>query len=48
MQTILIILPVLVLAFLIRWVRIIKINSDIQVEQNKRIISLLEHSDSIK
>lgn len=48
MQTILIILPVLVLAFLIRWVRIIKINSDIQVEQNKRVISLLEQRDSIK
>lgn len=36
------ILPIIIVAFLIRWVRIIKVNSDIQVEQNKQIISLLE------
>lgn len=36
------VLPIIIIAFLFRWVRIIKINSEIQVEQNKQIISLLE------
>ncbi|MEK9197254.1 hypothetical protein ACH0B5_05295 [Ureibacillus sp. 179-F W5.1 NHS] len=36
------VLPIIIVAFLIRWIRIIKVNSDIQVEQNKQIISLLE------
>jgi len=35
-------LPLLILAFVLRWVRLIKINSEYQVEQNKQIISLLQ------
>lgn len=35
-------LPLFILAFVLRWVRQIKINSDIQVEQNKQIISILQ------
>ena len=35
-------LPIIILAFLIRWIRFIKENSDLQVEQNKEIISLLK------
>jgi hypothetical protein len=38
-------LPLLILAFVLRWVRQIKINSDIQVEQNKQIISILQKSE---
>ena len=34
-------LPIIIVAFLIRWIRFIKENSDLQVEQNKEIISLL-------
>jgi len=34
-------LPLLIVAFFIRWVCLIKINSDKQVEQNKEIIGLL-------
>jgi len=39
------ILPLIVLAFVFRWVRQIKINSDFQVEQNNKIITLLENSN---
>lgn len=39
---ILTLLPLLILAFVFRWVRQIKDNSELQVEQNKQIISLLE------
>lgn len=35
-------LPLLFLAFIFRWVRQIKINSETQIEQNKEIISLLQ------
>ena len=35
-------LPLLILAFVFRWVRQIKENSELQVEQNKQIIALLE------
>jgi len=35
-------LPIIIVALLIRWIRFIKENSDIQVEQNKEIISLLK------
>lgn len=35
-------LPIIIVAFLIRWIRFIKENSDLQVEQNKEIISLLK------
>ncbi len=38
-------LPIIILAFLIRWVRLIKVNSDIQVKQNEEIISLLKKRD---
>ena len=36
-------LPLIVLAFVVRWVYQIKRNSDIQVEQNQQIISLLQN-----
>ncbi|MBL4953714.1 hypothetical protein RCG24_11460 [Neobacillus sp. OS1-32] len=35
-------LPLILFAFVLRWIRLIKINSEIQVDQNKKIISLLE------
>lgn len=35
-------LPLIIIALLIRWIRFIKENSDIQVEQNNEIISLLK------
>ncbi len=35
-------LSIIIVAFLIRWIRFIKENSDLQVEQNKEIISLLK------
>lgn len=35
-------LPVLLVALVLRWIRIIRINSDLQIEQNKEIISLLK------
>ena len=35
-------LPIIIVALLIRWIRFIKENSDLQVEQNKEIISLLK------
>ncbi|MBX0358473.1 hypothetical protein [Halobacillus sp. Nhm2S1] len=46
--TLLMFFPIIVLAFLIRWVRLIKNNSDIQVEQNKKIISLLDKAENEK
>ncbi|MFY3791931.1 hypothetical protein ACOQFO_09595 [Ureibacillus sp. MALMAid1270] len=36
------IIPILLVALLIRWVRIIRVNSEIQIEQNKEIIALLK------
>ncbi|SDJ14910.1 hypothetical protein [Salimicrobium halophilum] len=48
MSTFLMFFPIIIVAFLIRWVRLIKINSDKQVEQNKRIISLLEKAEKEK
>ncbi|MDI7741071.1 hypothetical protein QMK38_03575 [Lysinibacillus fusiformis] len=44
--TILTVLPLIVLAIIIRWIRQIKINSDTQVEQNKQIIKLLQENKS--
>ena len=38
----LILLPLLILVFLLKWVHQIKVNSEIQVEQNNKIIKLLE------
>ncbi|MBA2176120.1 hypothetical protein H0266_14580 [Halobacillus locisalis] len=38
-------IPVILVAFLIRWIRLIKVNSDIQVEQNKEIIALLKEKN---
>ncbi|MEH7481088.1 hypothetical protein V7157_08225 [Neobacillus drentensis] len=38
-------LPLIVLAFVVRWVYQIKKNSEIQVEQNKQIILLLQNKD---
>ena len=39
---------IILVAFLIRWIRLIKVNSDVQVEQNKEIIALLKEKDGIK
>ncbi|CAM5222874.1 YvrJ-like protein OS=Ureibacillus acetophenoni OX=614649 GN=SAMN05877842_12134 PE=4 SV=1 [Ureibacillus acetophenoni] len=36
------IIPILLVALIIRWVRIIRVNSEIQIEQNKEIIALLK------
>lgn len=36
---------IILAAFLIRWIRLIKVNSDIQVEQNKEVIALLKEKD---
>lgn len=33
---------IIVVAFVVRWIRILRINSELQIEQNKRIISQLE------
>ena len=38
-------LPLIVLAFVVRWVYQIKKNSEIQVEQNKQSILLLQNKD---
>ncbi|MDR7237555.1 hypothetical protein [Neobacillus drentensis] len=38
-------LPLIVLAFVVRWVYQIKKNSEIQVEQNRQIILLLQNKD---
>ena len=35
-------IPILLVALVLRWVRIIRINSEIQIEQNKEIISVLK------
>lgn len=35
-------IPILLVALLLRWVRIIRVNSEIQIEQNKEIIYLLK------
>lgn len=39
---ILTLLPLVILAFVFRWIRQIKDNSELQVEQNKQIIALLK------
>jgi ribosomal protein L30/L7E len=36
-------LPLLILAFVLRWIRLLKINSERQVEQNEEIIGLLRN-----
>ncbi|SDG76697.1 hypothetical protein SAMN04487975_101426 [Planococcus glaciei] len=36
-------LPLLILAFIFRWVRQLKINSETQIKQSKEIISLLRN-----
>ncbi|SKB98740.1 hypothetical protein SAMN06295926_11583 [Lysinibacillus sp. AC-3] len=35
-------IPILLVALLLRWVQIIWVNIEIQIEQNKEIISLLK------
>ena len=35
-------IPILLVALVLRWVRIIRINSEVQIEQNKEIISILK------
>lgn len=42
MEIILFGLPIFLVALIIRWIRFIKENSDIQIEQNKEIITLLK------
>lgn len=39
-------LPLLILALIVRWIRHIKINSEIQVEQNKEMIKLLQEIEN--
>jgi hypothetical protein len=34
-------LPLLLVAFVLRWIRLIKANTDIQVNQNKKVLELL-------
>lgn len=36
-------LPLFIVALVLRWIRQIKINGDIQVEQNKQLLSLLQN-----
>lgn len=40
--TLFVFLPLILAALLLRWVRIIRVNSEIQIKQNKEIISLLK------
>ncbi|HWL23776.1 MAG TPA: hypothetical protein VNR38_08505 [Ureibacillus sp.] len=42
MATLLTLIPLLLIVFVIRWIRIIRLNSEIQIQQNKEIISLLK------
>ena len=35
-------LPLIILAFVLRWIRLIKINSELKIKQNEQIIQLLE------
>lgn len=35
-------IPIILAAFVLRWVRIIRINSEIQIKQNEEIIDLLK------
>jgi hypothetical protein len=39
-------LPIIILAFAIRWIYQIKKNSEIQIEQNKQIILLLQNIEA--
>lgn len=41
-------IPILIAAFVLRWVRIIRINSDLQIKQNEEIIELLKTRQSIE
>lgn len=41
-------LLIILIALLFRWLRIIALNSNIQVEQNKKIIELLTKNDREK
>ncbi len=41
-RSVFVFLPIILLALLLRWIRIIRINSEIQIEQNKKIILLLK------
>lgn len=34
-------IPILMVAFVLRWVSFIQINSEVQIEQNKEMISIL-------
>lgn len=36
--------PVLIMAMVVRWVRMIRVNSEKQIQQNKEIISLLKEN----
>lgn len=35
-------IPLLLFAFLLRWIRILRVNSEIQIKQNEEMISLLK------
>ena len=40
--TLFVFIPIVLVALLLRWIRIIRLNNEIQIEQNKEIISLLK------
>ena len=37
--------PVFIVAMVVRWVRIIRVNSEKQIQQNEEIISLLKETE---
>ena len=40
--------PLVIAALVVRWIRLIKNNTDVQVEQNKEIISILKEIQTKK
>lgn len=42
--TIFILIPIFIAAIALRWVRILRLNSEKQIQQNEEIISLLKES----
>lgn len=47
-SVLILLLLVLLIGLTLRWIRIIKVNSNIQVEQNKEIIELLKKNSRDK
>ncbi|WP_431026706.1 hypothetical protein [Lysinibacillus sp. LZ02] len=42
LATLFVLIPIILAAFVLRWIRIMKLNSETQIEQNKEIIRLLK------